>query len=47
MKRYCVVYRVDGIHYRFRCYAKTKAQARKECKESMLCTEIVEVYEED
>ncbi len=48
MKRYCVVYKVCGIHYRFRCYAKNKTVARKECKEAMLlsCKDIVEVYEE-
>lgn len=48
MKLYCVVYRVCGIYYRYRCSAKTKAQARKFCKEDLNLTsnDIVEAEEE-
>ena len=48
MKTYCVVYRVYGIYYRFRCCAKNKKQARLECRDAMWCKDkdIVEVYEE-
>lgn len=48
MKFYCVVYLVDGIHYRYRCYAKNKKEARKMCTKDMLVKrkDIVEVYEE-
>ena len=33
MKFYCVVYVIDGIHYRYRCYASNKREARKMCVE--------------
>lgn len=49
MRPYCVVYRVGGIHYRYRCYATSTASARANCKRDMLCSKeaIVEVYKED
>ena len=49
MKTYCVVYLVDGIHYRYRCTAKNVTSARKQCRETMLCknSDITEVYIED
>ena len=49
MKRYCVVYIVFGIHYRYRCSAKNKREARKYCREAMGITDrqIVDVEEED
>ena len=48
MKRYCVVYLVEGIHYRYRCYAKNKQAAKMMCKEEMLVSikDIVDIYEE-
>lgn len=48
MKLYCVVYRVYGIYYRYRCSAKTKVQAKKFCKEDMNVTsnDIVSIEEE-
>lgn len=49
MRRYCVVYTVYGIHYRFRGYYNNKREARKDCRLAMGITakDIVEVYEED
>ena len=47
MHNFVVVYRVYGIHYRYRCSCKTKAQAKKQCRENMFPDEIVEVYVED
>lgn len=48
MKHYCVVYKVYGIHYIYRCIAENVTEAKKFCKENMGCLnkEIVEVYEE-
>lgn len=48
MKFYCVVYVIDGIHYRYRCYASNKREARKMCAEDMLVRrkDIVDIYEE-
>jgi hypothetical protein len=48
MKFYCVVYKVYGIIYRFRCNANTPRQAKKECCECMgvELKDIVDVYEE-
>ena len=45
-KCYCVVYRVYGIYYRYRCTAKTKTEAKKYCRENVFPEEIIEVYEE-
>ncbi len=28
---FCVVYRVCGVHYHYRCEAKSKAEARRLC----------------
>lgn len=50
MKRYIVVYLSEGgIHYRYRCSAKSKWEARKICRTNMGITDkkIIEVYEED
>ena len=46
---YVVVYLVCGIHYRFRCYANGKREARRECKGALGIKEsdIVEVYTEE
>jgi hypothetical protein len=49
MNLYCVVYlSPGGIHYRFRCSAKDKNQARKICRDYLGITnkEIVEVEKE-
>lgn len=48
MKRYVVVYIVDGIYYRYRCYAKNKREAVNACIETMGVTSknIQETYEE-
>jgi len=35
MKCYCVVYMVCGTHYRYRCSAENKRDARKMCREYM------------
>ena len=47
-KEYVVVYLSGGMHYRFRCYAKTKQAARKECHGAMgvRYADITDVYEE-
>ena len=51
MKRfYVVVYlSAGGMHYRFRCYANGKREARRECKGALGIkeTDIVEVYVEE
>lgn len=50
MKRYCVVYlSPDRMHYRYRCYAKNRAEAKQMCRECMgiVYSDIVEVYEEE
>lgn len=46
---YCVVYLVCGVHYRYRCKARNKQNARKMCKETIGIEykDIVEVYRED
>ena len=48
MKIFCVVYLVFGIHYRFRCRAKTAREAKKMCCDAMGCTrkDVVDAYEE-
>lgn len=50
MKRYCVVYlSAGGIHYRYRCAANSKGEAKRMCKENIGVknTDIVDVYTED
>lgn len=50
MKRYCVVYlSPGGMHYRYRCTAKNKTEARRFCKEDLGVSDkdIVEIYMED
>lgn len=49
MKRYCVVYMVCGMHYRFRGYYSNKREARRDCREATGISnrDIVEIYEED
>lgn len=50
MKFYCVVYlSPGGMHYRYRCTAKTKKEARIACHNAMGCRykDITEVYEEE
>ena len=49
LKRYCVVYLSEGgVHYRYRCYAKSPRFAERYCKQALgKNVEIVEVYEED
>ena len=49
MKLYCVVYlSPGGIHYRYRCSAKNKREAREMCRKEMFCSDadITDVYEE-
>lgn len=49
MKEYVVVYLSEGgIHYRFRCCARTKQEARKECHGALgvKYRDITDVYEE-
>ncbi len=48
MKKYVVVYIVNGIHYRYRCYAKNKRDAENACIEMMGVAKknIRETYEE-
>lgn len=48
MKRYVVVYIVEGIYYRFRCYATSKNSAKTECVNAMGVPRkcIDDVYEE-
>lgn len=48
MKLYCVVYLVCGTHYRYRCSAQNKKEARKMCHDAMGCRykDIVDIYEE-
>ena len=49
MKLYIVVYlSAGGMHYRYRCSAKDKREARKMCRHALGITdkEIVEVEEE-
>ena len=49
MKFYCVVYLSEGgMHYRYRCYAENKREARKLCRASLGIANknIVEIYEE-
>lgn len=50
MKRYCVIYlSPGGMHYRFRCSAKSKSEAKKICKIALGITnsDIVEVEVEE
>ena len=50
MKRYCVVYlSPGGMHYRYRCTAENKRQARRMCRQAMGLSdrEIVNVEAED
>lgn len=46
LNTYVVVYLVCGTHYRYRCIAKNKREAEKECKEMMGIKkeDIVETY---
>jgi len=49
MKDYVVVYLSDGgIHYRFRCTALNKREAKKMCRECMgvKTADITDCYEE-
>lgn len=47
IKSYCVIYMVDGLTYRYRCFAKNKRDAKKQCKDNMPAFDkIIEVYEE-
>lgn len=48
-KRYCVVYLSSGgMHYRYRCSAINKKEAKKKCREALGVknTDITDVYEE-
>lgn len=50
MKKYCVVYlSLGGMHYRFRCMADNKKEARKECHNALgvKYKDITDCYEED
>lgn len=50
MERFVVIYLSEGgMHYRYRCTAKNKAEARKMCRLALGISSksIVEVYGED
>ncbi len=50
MKLYCVVYlSPGGMHYRYRCSAQNKTQAKAMCRRSMGVSneDIVDVYREE
>lgn len=50
MKFYVVVYLSDGgIHYRFRCSAQNKREAKRMCKEYLGIeqSDITDCYEEE
>ena len=50
MKNYCVVYMSKGgMHYRYRCQARNRVQAKAQCIRNMGCTydDIYDVYVED
>lgn len=49
MRAFCVVYKIYGIYYRYRCYAKNAREAKKMCCECMGVgkTDIEEVYVEE
>ena len=45
---YCVVYKVCGMHYRYRCVTSSKQKAKSLCKKIMgKEVEIIEIYTED
>jgi len=49
MKNYCVVYlSPGGMHYRYRCTANSKKEARRICRNSIGVgsKDIIDVYEE-
>lgn len=49
MKNYVVTYiSVNGFHEHFRCTAKNKREAKKECKECLgyFCEKITEIEED-
>lgn len=49
MKSYTVVYLSEGgVHYRFRCSAQNKREAKKICKENLGIrqSDITDCYEE-
>lgn len=49
MKHYCIVYMsYGGMHWRYRCVAKTVSQAKSICKKQLGIKrkDIIEVYEE-
>lgn len=47
MKFYCVVYMICGMTYRYRCSARNKRDAIKQCRENMPAFDkIIEVYNE-
>lgn len=45
---YCVVYKICGIHHRYRCFAKNAREARRFCRNAMNVKDkdIVEIYTE-
>lgn len=50
MLSYCVVYlSLGGMHYRYRCSARNKREAKRMCKEALGIsnTDIVEVEVEE
>ena len=50
MKHYCITYLSEGgMHYQFRCCARSKKEAKKQCYEYLGISndKIVEVVEEE
>ena len=50
MKYYCITYLSEGgMHYRYRCCARSKKEAKKQCREylGISSDKIVEVAEEE
>lgn len=48
MKHYCITYLSEGgIHYQYRCCARSKKEAKKQCREflGISSNKIVEVVE--
>lgn len=50
MRHYCITYLSEGgMHYQYRCCARSKKEARKQCRESLGISsdKIVDVVEEE
>ena len=50
MRHYCITYLSEGgMHYQYRCYARNKKEAKKQCCEflGISSDKIVDVVEEE